>query len=119
MSTQKTLLGALAGLAAGAALGLLLAPRSGKETRKIIRKKGHDAKAELDNLMNEGLEKWSAMKDKVVDKANMTKEDIQDFLKYMGKEGSNLKDRVMDDTKSTASDVAANAKRTADKVSHN
>ncbi|MBK8581181.1 MAG: YtxH domain-containing protein [Flavobacteriales bacterium] len=44
MSTQKTLLAALAGLAAGAAIGVLLAPRSGKETRVILKKKAKKPK---------------------------------------------------------------------------
>lgn len=38
MSTAKILCGALAGVAAGLAIGLLTAPDSGEETRRKIRK---------------------------------------------------------------------------------
>ena len=42
MSKSKLLTGVLAGAAAGAILGILLAPDRGSETRKKIAKKGND-----------------------------------------------------------------------------
>jgi gas vesicle protein len=64
MSTGKTLLGVLAGLAAGATLGILFAPHKGVKTRKIIADKGDDYTDELkekfdefSNLLNDKLEK--------------------------------------------------------------
>ncbi len=42
MNTGKAALGILAGLATGAILGILLAPDSGKNTRKKIANKGGD-----------------------------------------------------------------------------
>jgi gas vesicle protein len=42
MSAGKVLLGLLAGVAAGATLGILFAPEKGAVTRKRIAKKGDD-----------------------------------------------------------------------------
>jgi len=42
MNSGKVLLGVLAGLAAGALLGVLFAPEKGSDTRKKISKKGED-----------------------------------------------------------------------------
>lgn len=119
MSTSKTLLGALVGLTAGAAIGILLAPRSGKETRKLIKKKGQEAQGNLNELLDQGYNQWKKVRNQVVDRANMTKHDIKDFLQFMSAEGSDLKDRIKDDVKSSASDVSSASKRTAEKVAHN
>jgi gas vesicle protein len=42
MSSSKVLIGFLAGAAVGSALGILLAPDKGSETRKKILEKGND-----------------------------------------------------------------------------
>jgi len=65
--SSKVLIGLLAGLAAGAALGLLFAPEAGSDTRERLGQSLKDlgdtikekAASELDNL--------SSLKDKVVD----------------------------------------------------
>ncbi len=119
MSTSKTLLGALIGFTAGAAVGILLAPRSGKETRKLISKKSKAAQENLSDLLDQGYAQWKKVRNKVVDRANMTKHDIKDFLQFMSAEGSDLKDRITNDVKSTASDVTSAGKRTADRVTNN
>ena len=53
MSSGKALLGVLAGLAAGAALGVLFAPEKGSRTRKNISRKTED----LVEAMNDKIEK--------------------------------------------------------------
>lgn len=51
MNKGKALLGVLAGIAAGATLGVLLAPDKGENTRKKITNKGDDiAKAVNDQI---------------------------------------------------------------------
>ena len=47
MKQGKVLLGVLAGLAAGAVLGILLAPDKGSETRKKILSKGEELADDL------------------------------------------------------------------------
>ena len=119
MSTNKTLVGVLVGLTAGAALGLLLAPRSGKETRGLIKQKSKKAQENLSDLLDEGYTQWKKVRNTVVDRANMTKSDIKDFLNFMSNEGADLKDRVVSDAKSTADDAMAKGKRTAESVRSN
>jgi len=46
-------LGLLAGLAAGAVLGILFAPEKGTETRRKIAEKGEDYVDEIKKMMNE------------------------------------------------------------------
>lgn len=119
MSTQKTLLGILVGFAAGAAAGMLLAPRSGKETRTLLKQKGEKAKEDLNTMLDKGYEQWKDVRNKVVERAQMTKADIKDFLHFMSTEGADLKDRVANNAKSTVSDVNATGKRASDRVSSN
>ncbi len=59
-NTGKVILGALAGLAAGAVLGILLAPDKGSETRRKIVEKGNncadDVKDKIEDIID-GLHK--------------------------------------------------------------
>jgi gas vesicle protein len=90
-------------LAAGAAIGVLLAPRSGKETREILRKKGEQAKDELGDLLDAGYDEWRKVRRNVADRARMTKDDLKDFLEFMAAEGADLKKRMAHGHEATAS----------------
>lgn len=57
MRPGKTLLGVLAGFAAGAALGVLFAPDKGASTRKNISRKGEDLAAAVNESIDEKFEK--------------------------------------------------------------
>jgi gas vesicle protein len=69
MSTGKVLLGLLAGIAAGATLGILFAPDKGSTTRRKITQKGEDYVEELEDKFNDvvnGLSRrFEAMKGEV------------------------------------------------------
>ena len=73
MSSGKVLLGVLAGLAAGALLGVLFAPEKGSVTRKKISKKGEDyadsLKEKFDEFLDNISEKFDDVKEEVTDAA--------------------------------------------------
>lgn len=57
MTNGKAVLAVLAGVVAGAALGVLFAPDKGTEVRKKIVKKGDDLANELSNKIHTRFEK--------------------------------------------------------------
>jgi gas vesicle protein len=71
MSSGKVVLGLLAGLAAGAVLGILLAPDKGLDTRKKISKRGKGFTDALNDKFNE-------FKDSVAEKFEKGKADASD-----------------------------------------
>jgi gas vesicle protein len=53
MNSKKALLGVLAGIATGAVLGILFAPKKGSDTRKDIARKGEDLAEALNDKIDE------------------------------------------------------------------
>jgi gas vesicle protein len=76
MSSGKVVLGLLAGMAAGAVLGILLAPDKGSDTRKKISKKGTDY---TDSLK----EKFNEFKTTMSEKFDMVKADVSDITEQV------------------------------------
>lgn len=74
MSASKVLLGVCVGLAAGAMLGVLLAPDSGSNTRKKMSKKGQayadDLKTKFNDFMDGFMEHVESAKGEARDMAN-------------------------------------------------
>lgn len=53
MTKGKVLLGVLAGLTAGAAIGMLLAPEKGERTRRRLARKGQDLADSIRNTIGD------------------------------------------------------------------
>ena len=78
MNTGKVLLGVLAGVAAGALVGILFAPAKGSRTRRRIRRKGEDYVEGLKELFNEYA-------DTISEKLEQAKEEVSAYAQK-GKE---------------------------------
>lgn len=74
MSKVNVVIGALAGVAVGALLGVLFAPDKGDETRKKISKKSKDTTDALKDKFNEFI-------DNVTDRFEKAKKDIENAPK--------------------------------------
>jgi gas vesicle protein len=67
MTSKNTILAVLAGVAAGAALGIMFAPGKGSDTRKKVHKKSED----LADALNERIdEKFAELLSSITCKAN-------------------------------------------------
>ncbi|HEY9048512.1 MAG TPA: YtxH domain-containing protein [Ohtaekwangia sp.] len=70
MNKGKVILGVLAGIAAGAVMGVLLAPEKGSRTRKIIQRKGEDLADALNDKIDE---KFDELVDRLTGRLKKTK----------------------------------------------
>jgi len=74
MKTGKAVLGILAGVAVGAALGILFAPDKGSSTRKKILKKGGELKEDLEKKFNDLIEAFTRKFESVKKETALTPE---------------------------------------------
>jgi gas vesicle protein len=84
----------LAGLAAGAVLGLLFAPRSGKHTRRKVREKLVDLREQATDLMDDGRAAMGAAREKVAERKQAKRDDLDDVARFLMEEGMHLWERV-------------------------
>lgn len=102
MSVQKMLIGTIAGITAGVAIGMLLAPYSGSETRQKIADSAGD------------------LKDKVVDlskKANIKVDDIrQAFMNEIEGLGSDVRQKILNLIDTGRTTVNAGVNKTANNM---
>ena len=69
MRTSKAFLGVAAGMAAGAIIGVLMAPDSGSNTRKKISNRSQDVVGEIKSRFNGMMEGFNNQKDEIVNTA--------------------------------------------------
>jgi gas vesicle protein len=93
MSSGKILLGVLAGVAAGALLGILFAPDKGSVTRKKVSKKADDYTDALTEKFNEFL-------DNISEKVDDVKEEASDFAEKATAKSQKLKNDIKTATSS-------------------
>ena len=74
MTNSKVLWGFLAGAAIGGALGILLAPDKGTETRRKIREKGSDISDAVKDKFNDVKDKFNDVKEKFNDVVDEVKD---------------------------------------------
>lgn len=75
---SKVLVALLAGLAAGAALGLLFAPEKGSDTRDKLGQSLKDFGDSIKDRAADEINNLSALKDKVVDSIKSKLRDVED-----------------------------------------
>ena len=76
-TNTKIILGIVGAAAAGAVIGLLLAPEKGSELRDRIRTKAGDFAGEIADLVATGKEKLGIIKDNAMDEANNLKSEAE------------------------------------------
>jgi gas vesicle protein len=64
---QKFLIGSIGALLTGIAIGLLVAPKNGKDTRKLIKNKANDLGGTAKDKYEKSLEELSVLADKLKD----------------------------------------------------
>lgn len=76
-TNTKIILGIVGAAAAGAVIGLLLAPEKGSELRERIRSKAGDFAGEIADLVSTGKEKFGIMKDSAMEEAHNLKAEAE------------------------------------------
>jgi len=99
MSVQKVLVGALAGLVAGVAIGILTAPAEGKETRQRIADTADNLKKKLRHLRGLTVDELDELTEIFEKETDGLKEDVRtrvlDLIKAAKVKGNHIKEQAL------------------------
>jgi len=93
MSTTKFLSGALAGLATGVMVGLLVAPDSGEETRKKIRYTAGNWRYRISRIVGKGSDDLAELKRVFEHEVTGLKEDVRERILHLIDESKSSYDK--------------------------
>jgi len=79
-NNSKVLIALASGIAAGGVLGLLLAPKKGSETRKIIADAEKQFSKSIKETFNKGKHNFSVLKDGVKENTKALNEKVREFV---------------------------------------
>ena len=105
MSNSKLLAAVIGGAAAGAILGVLLAPQAGAETRKQLLKATRRSTSNLDELIEEGKKTWYETKGKAKMGAGIAAEEMDDFMRHILQKGQVLWSKAKNKANEMADDA--------------
>jgi gas vesicle protein len=99
MSVQKILIGALSGLVAGVAIGVLVAPAEGSETRQRIADTADSLKKKLRRLRGITVDELDELKDIFEKETEGLKGDVRervlDLISAAKARGNNIKEQAL------------------------
>jgi gas vesicle protein len=99
MSVQKVLVGALAGLVAGVAIGVLTAPAEGKETRQRIADTADNLKKKLRHLRGLTVDELDELKEIFEKETEGLREDVRtrvlELIKAAKVKGNHIKEQAL------------------------
>jgi gas vesicle protein len=99
MSAQKVLVGALAGLVAGVAIGVLTAPAEGKETRQRISDTADNFKRKLRKLRGLTVDELDELRDIFEKETDGLREDVRtrvlDLIQAAKIKGNHIKEQAL------------------------
>lgn len=99
MSAQKILIGALSGLVAGVAIGVLVAPAEGKETRQKIADTADSFKKKLKQLRGVTADELDELTDIFEKETDGLKDDVRsrvlELIKAAKTKGNHIKEQAL------------------------
>lgn len=101
MSTTKFLSGALAGLATGVLVGLLVAPDSGEETRKKIRYTAGNLRYRFGRLVGKGSDDLAELKRVFEHEVTGLKDDVRERILRLIDESKNSYDKFKNEVQNS------------------